>query len=303
MGGCLSDEDFKNDPNVQRAPADQVQSLAQEQAPPDAGQADENEDARAALTAKRKAAKELRAKEREERAAQKRRDQEEERQEAIRNKNSCVFGISTKEAAIRSDPDNQMVVAPVKICMAWIEAHGLDAEGLFRIPGSLCTVKEYRKKIDRGEYLLEISPDEKVENVASLVVRYLNDYNMFTDVPGIFNGKEWIKEVSKFQRRLCRPKKTEAPLSEAEIVAQCKELLLALNHDPAIVEVIRQITLILREASKEEHTKNNMMTPKKFSLCTFPAIMQFVEQLILYHDQVFPITFPNGKSSPPNTTC
>ena len=62
MGGCLSDEDFKNDPNVQRAPADQVQSRAQEQAPPDAGQADENEDARAALTAKRKAAKELRAK-------------------------------------------------------------------------------------------------------------------------------------------------------------------------------------------------------------------------------------------------
>jgi hypothetical protein len=291
MGGCLTVDQEGDVPMARRSPAkgdgdgtsteEPVQRQPQGRSVESDGEPEETPEQIAEKRVKQLA--EARAKRRKELEDKRRREEEEERAMA----NTKVFGVPVKVSAVRSDHERQLSPAPVSVCMGWIREHGLDAEGLFRIPGSLEKVKQYKRQFDMGDYNIVISPNENVENVASIVIRFLNELD-----PKVFNetdlysddSKDWHKKANTITKPA---KKGAPPPTKAEIVKKQKELLLSL--DPAAAEVFRQIVVVLKEASEAEHATNNKMDPKKFSLCTFPAIMVFVEELILNYDDVFPL--------------
>lgn len=164
----------------------------------------------------------------------------------------------------------------------------MDAEGLFRIPGSLQVVKQYKRRFDSGEYDVAIAQDENVENVASIVIRFLNDLdpkmNKQTDLFSS-DSKSWLHAANHLTKGAKRGEK----VTEAQVLERVKGLLLQL--EPSGAEVFRRIACVLNKASDPAHAKNNMMTPKKFSLCTFPQIMGFVEKLIVEYDNIFPLVY------------
>jgi len=169
-------------------------------------------------------------------------------------------------------PSIEHIVVPNHMNVA-----GLDETGLFRVPGSFDSVKEYKRRFDLGEYNLKIPVDECVENVASIVVRYLMDLEPEGGLQGRDASKKvaWLREAKQF--------------TEPKTVAAAKKLLLEL--EPACAEVLRQIVAVLNKASQPQHAANNQMSAKKFSLCTFPNYMDFVEMLIVNYDEVFPLEY------------
>jgi len=229
---------------------------------------------------KRKKTREQRKKELQERKRRERQQLEEDKE---RMANTRVFGVPVKTAAERSDSRHKLVPVPVSVCMAWIAQHGLDETGLFRVPGSFDSVKEYKRRFDLGEYNLKIPVDECVENVASIVVRYLMDLEPEGGLQGRDASKKvaWLREAKQF--------------TEPKTVAAAKKLLLEL--EPACAEVLRQIVAVLNKASQPQHAANNQMSAKKFSLCTFPNYMDVSSDSHFPRHLVYAIVFDSSATA------
>jgi len=270
MGACLEKEAEKSAADVE------AEAVAQ--------RVKEIEERRRAATERKK-----------QREEEKKREIQQAKEDEIAMANTRLFSVPVTLAAERSDPTHKVSPVPVATCMKWIQRHGLDEEGLFRIPGSLLEVNKYKRRFNLGEYDLEIPEDESVENVASIIIRYLNDLDPSNkekeEVSDLYSKdwKSWMKLANKVTARDAKTKE--------ERVSRAKTALIKL--EPASAEVFRQIVVVLKEASEPEHSEKNMMTPKKFSLCTFPRVMGFVEELIVNYDSIFPLEYPNGVVLPP----
>uniref|UniRef100_A0A3P8VS00 Rho GTPase activating protein 25 n=1 Tax=Cynoglossus semilaevis TaxID=244447 RepID=A0A3P8VS00_CYNSE len=67
-----------------------------------------------------------------------------------------------------------MVPILVQKCVEFIKAHGLDEEGIFRLPGQDNTIKQFRDAFDAGERP-SFPSDTDVHTVASLLKLYLRE--------------------------------------------------------------------------------------------------------------------------------
>jgi len=222
-----------------------------------------------------------------------RRDVRQEQAEAdalAEKEGTRVFGVPVATAAQRSLKDKYeepktVCPTPISICMEWIRQNGLDTEGLFRIPGSLVVVNQYKNRFNRGEHTMEIPKDEAVENVASIVIKFLNDLDPVDVKSKEFSDlytkdyKGWRKLVNAAVK--CKTKDAR--------VQHTKEALHKLG--PHSCEVFRQIIDVCKEATKPEHTVHNKMSSQKFGVCIFPSIMEFAEIVIEDYYDVFPIDF------------
>ncbi|XP_037115913.1 rho GTPase-activating protein 25 isoform X1 [Syngnathus acus] len=88
---------------------------------------------------------------------------------------SGVFGKSLKDTAMyeqRFGP--QMVPILVQKCVEFIKEHGLNEEGIFRLPGQDNSVKQFRNAFDAGERP-SFPSDTDVHTVASLLKLYLRE--------------------------------------------------------------------------------------------------------------------------------
>lgn len=87
-----------------------------------------------------------------------------------------IFGVPLETAAERSDPF-KLVPYVLRSSFAFLNAKGLDFEGLYRINGSKSQVNSLKEKFDKGERLnfLEIDKKKPVNpsNIASLS-KFLN---------------------------------------------------------------------------------------------------------------------------------
>jgi len=202
-----------------------------------------------------------------------------------------VFGVPVKVAAQRSlgdryDGSDAMCPTPVSICMEWIRQNGLNTEGLFRIPGSYTTVNEYKKRFNSGEHNLEIPKDEAVENVASIVIKFLLELDPKLEGTDLYTTcyTTWLKNFIKgFSKEKNKEKKAKL----------AKQALIELG--PHSCAIIRQITNVLKDAVKPEHSLTNKMSCQKFAVCIFPHIMEFAEYLIENHDDMFPVGFSSAE--------
>ncbi|XP_061528907.1 rho GTPase-activating protein 25 isoform X3 [Phycodurus eques] len=88
---------------------------------------------------------------------------------------SGVFGKSLRDTVMyeqRFGP--QMVPILVQTCVEYIREHGLNEEGIFRLPGQDNTVKQFRDAFDAGERP-SFPSDTDVHTVASLLKLYLRE--------------------------------------------------------------------------------------------------------------------------------
>ncbi|XP_077418698.1 rho GTPase-activating protein 25 isoform X2 [Vanacampus margaritifer] len=88
---------------------------------------------------------------------------------------SGVFGKSLRDTVMyeqRFGP--QMVPILVQKCVQYIREHGLNEEGIFRLPGQDNTVKQFRDAFDAGERP-SFPSDTDVHTVASLLKLYLRE--------------------------------------------------------------------------------------------------------------------------------
>jgi len=200
-----------------------------------------------------------------------------------------VFSVPVSVAAERSDPEHKLCPAVVRRTTAWLMKHGLDTQGLFRVPGSKEIIERYQRHFDHGDINCDIPATESVPNVAGVLTTYLLDLDRSRDPDmdmyssPVITDKEFIKMCSKLGRA-CKK-----GLPKEIIVSKCQELLVKLK--PVSAEIIRQVVVVCKEASRPEHTATNLMSENMLCFCTFPQIMTFMEQLVACYDDIFPIEY------------
>jgi len=173
-----------------------------------------------------------------------------------------LFNVSMLESAERSDPAG-LLPWPVLMTCRWIVEHALGEEGLFRIPGSRRKVSELIKEMNANPKF-NLDPDESPSNVTSLLVQFLMGSQKCGDP-------------------LCADQ--QKAFAKAHTWEAAREVLglLPAQHKA----VLREICLMLREASKPEHAATNLMDPSKLALCLFPNLITGVVTMVENFDIVF----------------
>eukprot|EP00656_Telonema_subtile_P025671 TRINITY_DN2770_c0_g1_i1.p1 TRINITY_DN2770_c0_g1~~TRINITY_DN2770_c0_g1_i1.p1 ORF type:complete len:210 (+),score=59.48 TRINITY_DN2770_c0_g1_i1:72-701(+) len=194
----------------------------------------------------------------------------------IRDSGSRALTVSLVEAAERSDPQG-LVPSPVRVTCAWLLSTpgALAQEGLFRIPGSSRRCKELIVMFNEQPNAV-LSPDEAVNNVCSMLVKYLLGLGR---TPLFGNTKEqadeFIKRVVELNRAAGRH-----GIPPSEIRALVSDM------DSANRATLRTIANMLNEACKPEHAANKM-DPGKFAMCVCPIIQAALTVMIADYAQVF----------------
>lgn len=99
------------------------------------------------------------------------------------NSKDFVFGAPLENALFNSFGQKVYVVPPIiSDCVNQILKRGLEEEGIFRISGSLTTIKNYREAYDLHQKV-DLSKDFDIHNIAGILKMYLREMpeNIFTN--------------------------------------------------------------------------------------------------------------------------
>jgi hypothetical protein len=83
-----------------------------------------------------------------------------------------LFGVALKEACRR---DNGQVPLPLRICVDWLNEHGVEPQGLYRVcaAGNLKRCENLIRAIDRGEKIHGFKESESPANVMYIMIEFL----------------------------------------------------------------------------------------------------------------------------------
>lgn len=185
-----------------------------------------------------------------------------------------VFGVPLALAAERSDK-SLLVPACIRLACSWLNEHGREEEGLYRIPGSQAAVQEI---IDQFDYGRTPSPPYTASNMASLVVQFFKQMpeNPFTDY--LAPGFEETTDVKSMAKLL--------------------SLLPAANY-----HTLWTLTTHLRYISLNYEV--NEMTSSKLSMCVYSRMASTIQFLIDNNEACFdqePPMPPASIDQQPNNT-
>uniref|UniRef100_A0A670K903 Rho GTPase activating protein 4 n=1 Tax=Podarcis muralis TaxID=64176 RepID=A0A670K903_PODMU len=181
----------------------------------------------------------------------------------------------------------QAVPLVVESCIRFINLHGLQHEGIFRVPGSQAQVSEIRNAFEKGEDPLgDGYMHHDLDSVAGVLKLY-------------FRGLEKPLFPSDIVPELLATAQLE---SSAERISHLRALLSQLP--PAVLVVLRYLFAFLNHLS--HYSDENMMDPHNLAVCfgptlvTVPAgqdavsvqphINEVVKCLIVHHEAIFPGT-------------
>lgn len=175
---------------------------------------------------------------------------------------STLFAVPIDLAVQRSGA-NTGVPSPIMVALTWLDAHGLEEQGLYRIPGSKMQVEGLIARFDRGEHV-EIPVQYSGSNLASLVVQYLRRLpeNLFTN-----------EFAPIFQRAM----------GSEQQLSMLKLLLSKLPQ--ANFCTIRALALHLARVAQRSDV--NEMTAQNLSICVYTSMAQVMNALILNCDYLF----------------
>ncbi|XP_074062986.1 rho GTPase-activating protein 4 [Macrotis lagotis] len=179
----------------------------------------------------------------------------------------------------------QAVPLVVESCIRFINLHGLQHEGIFRIPGAQVKVTEIRNAFERGEDpLVEGYSVHDLDSVAGVLKLY-------------FRGLETPLFPSKLFGEMLAAVDLESPDQRAEYVKNILSRLPA----PVLV-VLRYLFTFLNHLA--QYSDENMMDPYNLAVCFGPTLVvvppeqdpvavqgrvnQLVQTLILHPELVFP---------------
>jgi len=178
--------------------------------------------------------------------------------------------------------------APIKEACRWLMIHGLDHEGLFRIPGRASSVKAWIEEFNYNPATV-LPENESVDNVTSFVINYFKQlkddsgakgaYNLWQSRDGAYNMQNEVQPFATLKQMA--DDTWVNPLS-----AQWVKDALS-NLSPVQVGIFRDLTAVMRAACSEERLFAEEMDPRKFAMMAMPTIMAAVEIMITEHDFVF----------------
>eukprot|EP01088_Endostelium_zonatum_P020798 TRINITY_DN783_c3_g1_i1.p1 TRINITY_DN783_c3_g1~~TRINITY_DN783_c3_g1_i1.p1 ORF type:complete len:606 (+),score=117.50 TRINITY_DN783_c3_g1_i1:43-1818(+) len=91
------------------------------------------------------------------------------------SRSTQLFGVPLEVAARRSDPLG-LVPAPVRKCVEYLNLRALNAEGIYRVPGSQAKVKQYISQFNEGVQLDFCELNECVPaTVAMTLIKFFNE--------------------------------------------------------------------------------------------------------------------------------
>eukprot|EP00029_Vermamoeba_vermiformis_P003252 TRINITY_DN13645_c0_g1_i1.p1 TRINITY_DN13645_c0_g1~~TRINITY_DN13645_c0_g1_i1.p1 ORF type:complete len:429 (+),score=61.83 TRINITY_DN13645_c0_g1_i1:100-1386(+) len=90
------------------------------------------------------------------------------------NADMTVWGVSLQIAARRSDPRG-LVPLPISKAISFVEAHGLDVEGLYRIPAKKSRIEEIRDLFDKGKGDFVVFGEHGIREATGTLVNYINN--------------------------------------------------------------------------------------------------------------------------------
>jgi len=186
-----------------------------------------------------------------------------------------VFGCTIE---LSSEHSGGGVPAPIKEACRWLMIHGLDHEGLFRIPGRALSVKAWIEEFNYNPTTV-FPENENVDNVTSFVINY------FKQLKNDSGGKGFIWQSPDGAYNMQNEVQALRKLKKKADLHWVKDALS--NLSPVQVGIFRDLTAVLRAASTEEMKPINRMNPYNFSMCTMPTVMAAVEIMITEHDFVF----------------
>ncbi|XP_007420567.1 rho GTPase-activating protein 4 [Python bivittatus] len=183
------------------------------------------------------------------------------------------------------EASGQVVPLVVESCIRFINLHGLQHEGIFRVPGSQAQVAEIRNAFEKGEDPLADSyMQHDLDSVAGVLKLY-------------FRGLEKPLFPYDIVPDLLATAHLE---SLAERISHLRTLISQLP--PAVLVVLRYLFAFLNHLS--QYSDENMMDPHNLAVCFGPTLVmvpagqdavsvqphinEVVKCLIVHHEAIFP---------------
>ncbi|XP_063792370.1 rho GTPase-activating protein 4 isoform X2 [Pseudophryne corroboree] len=184
----------------------------------------------------------------------------------------------------RAQSSGETIPRVVSSCIRFINLHGLQHEGIFRVPGSQVQVNEIRSAFERGEDPLDSSyTGNDVDSVAGVLKLYFRGLEK-----PLFPNEVFHDLLSSLQ---LEPQDRAVPLKK--LVSQL----------PTIVSlVLRYLFAFLNHLS--QYSDENMMDPHNLAVCFGPTLVsipegqdpvsvqahvnEVVKTIIIYQERIFP---------------
>lgn len=172
----------------------------------------------------------------------------------------------------------------VSSCIRFINLHGLQHEGIFRVPGSQVQVNEIRSAFERGEDPLDSNyTGNDVDSVAGVLKLYFRGLEKPLFPNEMFNDLLYCLQLETQDR-----------------VAHLKKLVSQLP--PTVTLVLRYLFAFLNHLS--QYSDENMMDPYNLAVCFGPTLVsipegqdpvsvqahvnEVVKTIIIYQERIFP---------------
>ncbi|KAG8554365.1 hypothetical protein GDO81_003773 [Engystomops pustulosus] len=172
----------------------------------------------------------------------------------------------------------------VSSCIRFINLHGLQHEGIFRVPGSQVQVNEIRSAFERGEDPLDSSyTGNDVDSVAGVLKLYFRGLEKPLFPNDMFNELLYSLQLESQER-----------------VLHLKKLVSQLP--PTVTLVLRYLFAFLNHLS--QYSDENMMDPYNLAVCFGPTLVsipegqdpvsvqahvnEVVKTIIIFQERIFP---------------
>ncbi|XP_018085166.1 rho GTPase-activating protein 4 isoform X2 [Xenopus laevis] len=179
----------------------------------------------------------------------------------------------------------QAIPRVVSSCIRFINLHGLQHEGIFRVPGSQAQVNEIRSSFERGEDPLDDScSGHDVDSVAGVLKLYFRGLEKPLFPPEMFNDLLYCIHLETAQERITHLRKLVSQLP------------------PPVTLVLRYLFAFLNHLS--QYSDENMMDPYNIAVCFGPTLVsipegqdpvsvqarvnEVVKTIIIYQERIFP---------------
>nr|XP_014353033.1 PREDICTED: SLIT-ROBO Rho GTPase-activating protein 3-like [Latimeria chalumnae] len=179
----------------------------------------------------------------------------------------------------------QVIPLVVESCIRFINLHGLQHEGLFRVPGLQTEINDIRNAFDRGEDpLTDMLSINAIDSVAGVLKLY-------------FRGLEKPLIPKDHFQDFVACIQVENALERA---GQIRKVITALHQ--SVIIVMRYLFAFLNHVS--QYSDENMMDPYNLAVCFGPTLVEIprdqdpvsnqahvnevIKTVIMYHEKVFP---------------
>ncbi|MGH0146303.1 UNVERIFIED_CONTAM: hypothetical protein FKN15_007476 [Acipenser sinensis] len=178
----------------------------------------------------------------------------------------------------------QLIPLVVESCIRFINLHGLQHEGIFRVPGSQLEVNEIRNAFERGEDPLTDSTDHDIDSVAGVLKLYFRGLEKPLFPQENFQELMECVQIENKLERACQIKKVVGSFPQAVLVVM-RFLFAFLNH-------------------LSQYSDENMMDPHNLAVCFGPTLVavpadqdavsvqahvnEAVKTIIVYQEKIFP---------------